>query len=821
MRNGQTRTREHFARSIVGYDRLTLRLPAESASGQLIPMKIRARIEFEGIVQGVGFRPFLHKLADSYGLAGWVLNTSAGVLMELEGTEQDIKQYVETVECDGPPLSRVLVARVRQLPLAGFTGFTIKPSRREEGELTLLCPDVATCDDCRRELFDPADRRFRYPFINCTNCGPRYSIVRGLPYDRPRTTMAEFELCAPCRAEYEDVADRRYHAQPVACSTCGPRLWFETGTGETLPVEAVGEAGQRLLAGEILVLKGLGGFHLACRADDDEAVLGLRRRKGRSFFKPLAVMVHDLAAARQLCEIEETAVGWLESPVSPVVLLPLLPAAVGQLVSPYVAPHLDRLGLMLPYTPLHHLLLSDVGVPLVMTSGNLSDEPIVGDNDTARQRLVPLADGLVLHDRPIHARCDDSVLSVDAPGSYTVFRHSRGFSPFPLALSEEGPPVLALGGDLKTTFAASRGHFAFLSPHLGDGESLATYAFFRATWEHYRELFHLEPRAIGCDLHPGYHTGRWAAELASELDVELHKVQHHHAHLAALQAEFSLKGQHVAIVADGTGYGSDGTLWGGEILAGDALECERLAHLRPIMLPGGDGAVREPWRIAMALIHQAAPEYEAIYMEQLLSGALAARARREFPARIADDADPLFHRPAARDVDLVQAMLASSTSLTPSSSLGRLFDGVAALLGVTLRTTYEGQAPMELESLARQPASSWTDDLRTDAADIIDWGPFVRDILTDSRSIRDWARDFHRWAAAAFAAPALRYVQERGQDLLLATGGCLQNAILKDLLQVHCIDAGVRLVTHQDVPAGDGGLALGVLRIVQSRLTGD
>jgi len=431
-------------------------------------MIVRGRIEFEGIVQGVGFRPFLHKLADKMGLKGWVLNSSSGVLLELEGQREQLEEYVRRVQHEGPELSRVLVARMRILPAMGFTGFEIKPSRREEGELTLLCPDVATCHDCQRELFDPQDRRYRYPFINCTNCGPRYTIVQSLPYDRPRTTMAGFPLCAGCRAEYEDLDDRRYHAQPVACAKCGPQLWLEDARGDKVAGDAIEEAARRLIAGETLAIKGLGGFHLACRADSDEAVLKLRERKRRSFFKPLALMVPSLKAAQQLCRLDEVAAQWLQSTVSPVVLLPAKPGVIGRAVSAYVAPRLDQLGLMLPYTPVHHLLMAAVPHPLVMTSGNLSDEPIVYDNAEAREKLSALVDGMLMHDRPIHMRCDDSVLSADADGRYTVFRHSRGFTPFPLALPDDGPSVLALGGDIKTTFAASRGHFAFVSPHLGD-----------------------------------------------------------------------------------------------------------------------------------------------------------------------------------------------------------------------------------------------------------------------------------------------------------------------------------------------------------------
>jgi hydrogenase maturation protein HypF len=782
---------------------------------------VRARIEFEGIVQGVGFRPFLHRLAEESGLSGWVLNSSAGVLMELEGERPAIEEYVRRVREDGPPLSRVLVARVRYLAPLGFQGFTIRPSRKEENALTLLCPDVATCSDCLRELFDPADRRFCYPFINCTNCGPRYTIVRSLPYDRPQTTMAGFPLCPACEAEYRNVEDRRYHAQPVACAECGPTLWFETPEGERLSVDTISHAAGLLRDGKAVALKGLGGFHVACRADSDEAVLGLRRRKQRSFFKPLAVMLPSIDVARELCEVSGAAEEWLVSHIRPIVLLPLKPGAVPGKLSAFVAPNLDRLGVMLPYTPLHHLLLAETGLPLVMTSGNLSDEPIVADNDEARTRLSPLVDGLLLHDRPIHARCDDSVLTADDDGSCAVLRQARGFSPYPLALPEDGPSVLALGGDIKTTFAASRGHFVFVSPHLGDAEHLGTYSAFRETWEHYRTLFDLRPEAVACDMHPGYHTARWAEELAAELRVPLLQVQHHHAHLAALLAETGLRGPLPAIVADGTGYGTDGTTWGGELLYGDEAACERLAHLRTILLPGGDAAAREPWHIALSLLHVAAPERMSGYADDLLSGRLAERARGSAGYRVSDEPDPSYSRPRAADVRLVLSMLAAGVNLAPSSALGRLFDGIAALLGVTLRATYEAQAPMELEALLScGPDPGAPEALPVVEGGVVDWAPFIQALARDPGDTAGWAWRFHHWVAQAFLASLAVDARAAGSSRVLASGGCMLNNTLRRLLRQGCAARGLSLVVHRDVPPGDGGLSLGVLRVAQAHVCG-
>ncbi len=783
-------------------------------------LAVRARIEYEGIVQGVGFRPFLHRLAQELQLPGWVLNSSAGVLLELEGRREQLEAFIARAVLEAPPLSRILVQRVRYLPALGFTGFNIKPSVEEAGALTLLCPDVAICPDCIRELFDPADRRYHYPFINCTNCGPRYTIVRDLPYDRPQTTMSSFPLCPDCLREYSAVDNRRYHAQPIACPQCGPQLWLESAAGRRVDGDPVARAAELLLDGAVVAIKGLGGFHLACRADLDDAVLLLRQRKQRSFFKPLAVMLPSLAAIRQVCEVDAAARDWLCSPQAPVVLLPLQAGASGAAISRYVAPHLDRLGVMLPYTPLHLLLLAAVGVPLVMTSGNLSAEPIVADNAGARAKLAMLADALLLHDRPIHARCDDSVLAADGAGGCTMLRHSRGFSPFPLALPDAGPSVLAFGGDIKTTFAVSRGRLAFLSPHLGDADQLATYQFFRETWEHYRRLFDLRPDAVACDLHPGYHTARWAAELAQELDVPLLKAQHHHAHLVSLLTERGLSGPLLALVADGTGYGADGAIWGGELLYGDANACQRLAHLRPIQLLGGDAAVREPWRIALALICDTAPERAEEYCAALVSGELERRMRQRLPGRLAAAVDPSWTAPEAHELRLALQMLRSGRQCVLSTALGRLFDGVAALIGLTLRTTYEGQAPMELEALlSAAPDQAPLTPLEYERHDSgLDWRPLVTCLLDATLPPAQASWLLHRWIAQGCMSALLASGKLGPQRQLLASGGCLQNTALRNLLAAACAQQGVALITHREVPAGDGGLALGVLRIAQARL---
>ena len=784
-------------------------------------MKTRARLEFEGIVQGVGFRPFLHRLAAELGLAGWVLNTSAGVLLEIEGAPADVGAFIERVPLEAPALSRILVTRVRRLPPLGYHEFAIHPSRLEAGALTLLCPDVAVCPDCLREMWDHADRRYRYPFINCTNCGPRYTIVRSLPYDRPATVMSSFPLCPDCLAEYEDPRNRRYHAQPVACPVCGPRLWFAATNGAELEGDALAHATAVLQAGGSLAIKGLGGFHLACRADSNEVVLRLRRRKGRTFFKPLALMLRDLEMAATICELNGETVEWLQSAASPIVLSPLRQGAPGPRISRYVAPNLDRLGIMLPYTPLHHLLMAALDVPLVMTSGNLSEQPVLGDNAAAVHELGPLCDGFLLHDRPIHARCDDSVLSA-GEGECIMFRHSRGFCPFPLALPQPGPSVLALGGDIKTTFAASRGQFAFLSPHLGDASHIANYVFFRDTWEHYRKLFGLQPEAVACDQHPGYYSARWAAELAEELGVPLIKVQHHHAHLAALLTEHGLEGTFPALVADGTGYGADGTIWGGEVLLGNERECRRIAHLRPVMLPGGDAAAEEPWRIALALLHQAAPELEEDYARRLLDGSLWAATEEQLTGWIGAGNDPSYAPPTGDEVALIRGMLRSGTSFVASTALGRLFDGITALLGINLHATYEGQPPMECEALLSSLPDPGPDCLDPrmvgEEGDVIDWAPLVRLMAGEPGGVALWAWRFHYWCAYAFGVILAGHPALREAPRVLASGGCLQNATFRRLLARYLGERGKELLTHKDVPPGDGGLSLGVLRVALARM---
>ncbi|MEO5576424.1 MAG: carbamoyltransferase HypF, partial [Gaiellaceae bacterium] len=597
-----------------------------------------------GIVQGVGFRPFVYGIARRHELGGFVFNDGEGVVVEVEGDARALDGFARALVDEAPPLAQVDSVETRPLEPQGETEFLIRVSEAR-GSTALIPADVATCDDCLRELFDPQDRRYRYPFINCTQCGPRFTIVTGVPYDRPLTTMAGFPLCADCRLEYEDPGDRRFHAEPIACPVCGPRV--------TLPIEA---AAQLLRGGSILAVKGLGGYHLACDAASEVAVARLRARKLRED-KPFAVMTSEPDRLARLTDEERALLSSRERPIV------LVRRRTDAQVAPSVAPGTPWLGLMLPYTPLHHLLLAELGGALVLTSGNRSDEPIAYEDDEARERLGEIADAFLAHDRPIHRRCEDSVVRAAYP-----VRRSRGYVPgalpLPVAASRA---IVAAGAELKSTFCVARGAQAFLSPHLGDLDSELAYRAFLTDLALYLAMLGAEPEVIAHDLHPEYLATKWALEQ----EAELVGVQHHHAHVAACLAEHGETGPALALVFDGTGYGTDGTLWGGELLRCDLVGLERLAHLEPVPLPGGEAAIREPWRVA------------ASYLEQ---------AGRPVP----------FER-----WELVRHALKVNAPL--SSGMGRLFDAVAALLGVRETVTYEGQAAIELEQLAGdRPAAPWT-----------------------------------------------------------------------------------------------------------------
>jgi hydrogenase maturation protein HypF len=711
----------------------------------------RRRIRVRGVVQGVGFRPFVHRLATGSRLTGFVLNDGEGVVVEVEGPGPLLDSFAEALVHEAPTLARVDLVTSERIASVGEREFVVAASRAA-GRSALVPPDVATCDACLHELFDPADRRYRYPFLNCTDCGPRFTIVRSVPYDRPSTTMAEFPLCADCRREYEDPADRRFHAEPIACPECGPRL--------SVPLE---EAVGVLRSGGIVAVKGLGGYHLACDAESDEAVERLRSRKGREE-KPLAVMTATPALLAEPSADEEAL---LRSAARPIVLLRRRADAQ---IADAVAPGSPWLGLMLPYTPLHHLLCSDTGRALVMTSGNLTDEPIAFDDADARRRLGDVADLFLGHDRPIHRRCEDSVLRVSVP-----IRRSRGYAPAALRLPVAAErPLVAAGAELKSTFCVVRGKEAFLSAHLGDLSSEHAYAAFRADLELYLDMLGVEPAAIACDLHPDYLSTRWAWGQG----IPVVEVQHHHAHAAACLAEHGETGPALAVVLDGTGLGTDGTIWGGEVLRCDLQEFERVAHLEPVPLPGGEAAVREPWRVAAA------------YLER------------------AGRAVPWERWEAVRQSLDVNAPL--------SSGAGRLFDAVSAVLGVRERVSYEAQAAIELEHLASDvPAAAY--ECRVEDG-IVHGGDVVVAAFDDLRAGRDRreiAAAVHETVAAAFTEACIAAGSE---DTVVLSGGCLQNLRLLDSLRSRLEGAGFRVLTHASVPPNDAGVSYGQASVAAARL---
>jgi hydrogenase maturation protein HypF len=710
----------------------------------------RREFRVTGTVQGVGFRPFVYGLARRYELAGFVLNDGGGVSIEAEGEAGSLDAFAAALTDEAPGLARIESVQTSPLAIRGEHEFVIAPSAAI-GRTALIPPDVATCDDCLRELLDPGDRRYRYPFTNCTQCGPRFTIVRAVPYDRPNTTMAGFPLCDDCRREYEDPTDRRFHAEPIACPVCGPQL--------SMPLA---RAVQLLRDGAIVAVKGLGGYHLACVAGDEEAVGRLRARKRRDQ-KPFAVMT---PAPELLVSLDAAELHLLRSPARPIVLAR---RREGAAVADAVAPGTSWLGVMLPYTPLHHLLAADVGAPLVMTSGNRSDEPIAVSDDDARDRLGEIADAFLAHDRPIHRRCEDSVVRAGFP-----VRRSRGYAPGALPLPVAAArPVVAVGAELKSTFCVAREAAAFLSPHLGDLDTEAAYAAFRSDLELYLDMLGVTPEVIACDMHPDYLSTRWARERAAD-PLE---VQHHHAHAAACLAEHGERGPALAVVFDGTGYGPDGTLWGGEVLRCDLREFERLAHLDPVALPGGAAAIHEPWRTAAAYLEMAGRPV------------------------------PFPGWPALRPVLAVNAPM--------SSGMGRLFDAAAAVLGVRDRVSYEGQAAIELEQLAgdeaAEPYVCAIEDGVIAGADLI---AAAHDDLAAGRPRTQIAAAFHEGVAAAAASACAAAGDPR---LVVLSGGTFQNVRLLRSLRLRLEELGFRVLSHARVPPNDGGISYGQAAVASAR----
>ena len=749
----------------------------------------RRRVRVRGTVQGVGFRPFVHRQAAELSLTGWVGNEGGDVVLEVQGAGSAIDELVRALRERPPPLATVETVETAPLPPVDSTGFRIVASAPGSDPDLRVSADVAPCDACLAELADPGDRRFGYPFTNCTDCGPRYTIVRSVPYDRPATTMAGFAMCPACQKEYDDPADRRFHAQPNACPDCGPRLtWAGSGPPVAGPA-ALGAAVACLARGGVIGVKSVGGYHLACDAGDAAAVATLRARKHRPD-KPFAVMVRDLGAAEALCHLDRAARAALTSPRRPVVLVPRRPDGARS-VTAEVAPGLPELGILLPPSPLHVLLIGEVDRPLVMTSGNLSDEPVVCDDDEARERLGPLVDGLLGHDRPIVVRVDDSVLRA-APGNrLQLVRRARGWAPQPVRLPVEADrPVLGVGAQLKNTVALAQGGSLVLSQHLGDLQSWPTFAAFREAVGHLTRLARVEPAVVAHDLHPDYRSTVWARESG----LPLVGVQHHHAHVASCLVEHGRTDPVLGIAFDGLGLGTDGTLWGGEFLIADLAGYERVGSLARAALPGGDAAVREPWRTALSWVHRSLGEDAA--------------------ARVGPVLDPRW----AAVLSLVRSGRSPETS-----SVGRLFDAVAALLGVRSRISYEGQAAIELEALARtvDAARARVYPLGTTDA-LLDPAPALAAVLADRQrgvSPADISAGFHAGLAASTADLAVRLAAAHGVDTVALTGGAFQNVLLTDLLAGRLRHAGLNVLLHATLPCNDGGISAGQAAVAAAVLS--
>jgi hydrogenase maturation protein HypF len=761
-------------------------------------METRTQILVRGIVQGVGFRPYVFSLARQRVLRGRVFNNSHGVMIEVEGEEQAIEQFVSDLVTYLPPLAVIeSIERRDDLIPANFGDFQIIESEVDAEKFVPIPADIATCDDCLHELFDPRDRRFRYPFINCTNCGPRFTIIQDIPYDRARTTMRDFVMCDECRAEYENPHDRRFHAEPIACPACGPRLRLTDAQGqEVMPlsdsIDSVLSQTRWLLSeGKIIAIKGLGGYHLACDALDTEAVERLRLRKYRED-KPFALMCGSVNLLQEYCEITQEEEELILSARRPIVLLERKSCAK---IAQAVAPGVRTLGFMLPYTPLHHLLVKDFGRALVMTSGNISDEPICYEDGEARRRLSEIADFFLWHNRGIQMRIDDSIARVHA-GSVTLLRRSRGYAPVPLKTSIRfDRQILACGAELKNTFCLTRGNHAFISHHIGDLENLETFCSYTTGIDHFMRLFDLQPDVVVHDLHPEYLSTKYA----QSLPANVHKigVQHHHAHIASCMADNGLDGAVIGVAFDGLGYGEDGRLWGGEFFVADYASSRRIAHLSYVPMPGGAQAIREPWRMAAIYLHRALGD-------EFLNSDL-----------------PFVQRLNRRAWWMLKQMAARGLNSPETSSVGRLFDAVASLIGVRDAVNYEGQAAIELEALAVCDGDLGYEFEFDAARGIIEAAPVIRQIAADLQrgvTAEEISTRFHRGVGQTIGIVVRRIREQQGLNRVALSGGVFQNRLLLELTRRLLSAAGFEVYTHHRVPTGDGGIALGQAAVANARL---
>lgn len=764
------------------------------------PLKL-ARISVFGVVQGVGFRPFVYRAATKHNLKGWVCNTSEDVRIEVEGAAEAIDLFVWELRTEAPPLADIEGVTVDFRKPFGYESFEIRHSEAREGKYQLISPDIATCQDCLDELLDMDDRRYRYPFTNCTNCGPRFTIIEDMPYDRPVTTMRCFQMCPSCQAEYDDPLDRRFHAQPNACHTCGPSVELLDSTSkpvtailtETNALEGrawqgdpVAMASQLLRKGSIIAIKGLGGFLLACDASNQEAVGTLRRRKRRRF-KPFAVMVASIAEAKEHCYVSLEEEQLLASPESPIVLLEWKGNST---LSREIAPGLAYLGVMLPYTPLHHLLLKDAQLPLVMTSGNLSEEPIAKDNEEALRRLNRIADYFLVHNRGIHSRCDDSVAVVER-GTDVLVRRSRGYAPYPIRLPFEARQVLACGAEMQNTFCLTRDWRAFLSQHIGDMKNLETLDYYRNTIALYKKSFRIEPELVAYDLHPDYLATRYAQELG-ESGVKTIAVQHHHAHIVSCMADNGLKSRVIGVALDGTGMGADGHIWGGEFIVADYSSFNRLGHLEYLPLPGGDAAIRRPYRTAVGYTLR-------LLGEDALTGLT-------FMEQVAES-----------EVEVIRRQIERGLNSPLTSSMGRLFDAVSALTGIRGETDYEGQAAVELQMAAYREddcmSGSYPYEIVHHAGVRIvrlkDLIHAVVEDLAEGSSQASISVKFHNSIAQMTGDMCRMIAESTGLCQVTLTGGVFQNRLLLRKTVALLEDLGLQVFVHRQVPCNDGGISLG------------
>ena len=752
-------------------------------------------IHITGIVQGVGFRPYIYNLARKHNLTGWVCNTARGVEIEISGIDENIEAFLQNLQSSPPPLAEVDTVTIKESSRQQFDSFSIHHSQDQISDFMPVSPDIAICAECQHELFDPSDRRYRYPFINCTNCGPRFTITKQIPYDRPNTSMAGFKLCPECQREYDEPLDRRFHAQPVACPACGPQVWFEAdGVRLAEKDEAIQMARKWLRGGKILAIKGLGGFHLACDAGNSQALQTLRERKHRTD-KPFALMSNDLDTIGKYVELDKSAKSLLLTPQAPIVLLPIKQA--GRQLIEKCAPHQSKLGFMLPYTPLHLLLMEpapDFPPVLVMTSANLSEEPIAYQNAEALQRLNKLADGFLMHDRPIHMRVDDSVFARVESKPYPI-RRARGFAPNPIRVTQDLPPTLGTGPLLKNTFCLSRERYAFVSHYIGDLENYETLQSYQQAIRHYEVLFRIKPEVIACDMHPDYLATRFAKQRSQDEGLPLIQVQHHHAHIAACLAENQWDSDEpvIGLSFDGTGYGSDGNIWGGEVLVAGYKAFERHFHLSEMPLPGGDSAIRKPARMALS------------YM---------------IAAGLPLDSDlPPLKAFTNMEINAVKHQIEHQINAPLTTSMGRLFDAISALIGIRLKINYEAQAAIELEAIA-DPHESGYYVMPLDGK-IIQTEPLIKAIVTDFNNkipVSSISAKFHQTIINMALEVCHIIRQETGIQHIALSGGVWQNLFLLKRILPALRLAGFEPLIHQKCPPNDACISLGQVMIAAHQL---